>query len=101
MEFKQGITSLQDSIVAFSNSAGGVIVAGVANDGAIVGLPYTPAAEDRVRDEEANTHSPGAVNIAGMSVAGRRVTVIGVERLREGFAQTSNGRVLVHEWLRA
>ena len=43
VEFKQGITSLQDSIVAFSNSAGGIILAGVANDGRIVGLPSPSA----------------------------------------------------------
>ena len=95
LEFKQGITSLQDSIVAFSNSAGGVIAAGVANDGRIVGLPCTPAVEYRIRDEEANTHSPGPIHIAGLAVDGHHVTLIGIERLREGFAQTSSGRVLV------
>lgn len=95
IEFKQGITSLQDSIVGFSNSAAGIILAGVKNDGQIVGLPLTSAAEDRIRDEEANTHSPGTVHIRSLKVDGRPITVIGVERLREGFAQTSNGRVLV------
>lgn len=95
IEFKQGITSLQDSIVAFSNTGGGVIVAGVANDGRVVGLPFTPAAEDRINDEAASTHSPGVIRTAGLSVGEHSVTIIGVERLREGFAQTSSGRVLV------
>lgn len=95
VEFKQGITSLQDSIVAFSNTAGGIILAGVANDGRLVGLPHTSHAEDRIRQEEMNANSAGVIHIAGLSVGGRDITIVAVERLREGFSQTSNGRVLV------
>lgn len=95
VEFKQGLSSLQDSMVAFSNSAGGLILTGVKDDGSIVGLPYTAAIEDKVRDEARRLHSVAPIVVAPLEVDDRQVTVIGVERLREGFAQTSNGRVLV------
>jgi ATP-dependent DNA helicase RecG len=95
IEFKQGLSAIEESVVAFSNTQGGVILAGVRNDGSIVGLPWTPAAEDKIRDAIANAHSPAPVHVQGLDVEDRQVTVIGVSQLREGFAQTSNGRVLV------
>jgi ATP-dependent DNA helicase RecG len=95
VEFKQGVSSLQDSMVAFSNTAGGVILAGVRDDGAIVGLPCTAAVVDKVQDQARNGHAVAPVTAAGLRVGDREITVIGVERLREGFAQTTNGRVLV------
>src|SRR6185312_12195370 len=49
IEFKQGLSSLQDSMVAFSNSGGGLILTGVKDDGSIAGLAYTAAIEDKIR----------------------------------------------------
>lgn len=97
VEFKQGLsaTAIQDSIVAFSNSHGGLIFAGVANDGGIVGLEWTPSVVDQVTDIARAANSPGTVVVRPLIVGGRGITVIGVAPLREGFAQTSSGRVLV------
>jgi ATP-dependent DNA helicase RecG len=95
VEFKQGLSAIQESAVAFSNTLGGVIVAGVRNDGSIQGLRWTPGVEDKVRDQVASAHSLAPIYIRGLEVDERYVTVIGVGQLREGFAQTANGRVLV------
>jgi len=95
VEFKQGLSSLQDSMVAFSNSGGGLILAGVRDDGSIAGLAYTAAIEDKIRDEARRVHAAAPIAIARLDVGDKQVVVIGVERLREGFSQTSNGRVLV------
>jgi ATP-dependent DNA helicase RecG len=95
VEFKQGMSSLQDSMVAFSNSAGGLILVGVRDDGSVTGLAHTAAIEDKIQDEARRVHSAAPIAIAPLRVGDRQITVIGVERLREGFSQTSNGRVLV------
>lgn len=96
VEFKQGLSSLQDSIVAFSNTApGGFILAGVKNDGRIIGLDYSALVEDRVRQAAEEVHSPGPLVIQRLRVADRSVAAIGVAPLTEGFAQTSQGRILV------
>lgn len=95
VEFKQGLSALQDSIVAFSNVGGGVILAGVRNDGAIIGLDCTPQVIDRIRQAVEDVHSPGPVEVRPLRVGTRTLAVIGVGRLMEGFAQTSQGRVLV------
>src|SRR5438034_99889 len=78
LEFKQGLSALQESIVAFSNTLGGVIVTGVANDGRVVGLPYSSAVEDKIRDAARSTHSPASVAVRGLEVDGKQVTIIGV-----------------------
>jgi len=95
VEFKQGLSAIQESVVAFSNTLGGVIIAGVRNDGSIQGLRCTPSVEDKIRDEVASAHSIAPLYVRGLEVGARDITVIGVGQLREGFAQTSNGRVLV------
>lgn len=95
VEFKQGLSAIQESAVAFSNTLGGVIVAGVRNDGSIQGLRWTPSVEDKIRDQVTSAHSLAPIYVRGVEVGANHVTVIGVGQLREGFAQTSNGRVLV------
>lgn len=95
IEFKQGLTGIPDSVVAFSNAQGGIICAGVHDNGTVLGLESTAAVEDRIIDEVRTTNSPGPVVTRGMHVGNKQITVIGVGRLREGFSQASNGRVLV------
>lgn len=97
VEFKQGLstTALQESIVAFSNTQGGLILVGVRNDGRIVGQDCTPAVVDRVTTTAHESHSPGSIAVRALTVDGRAVTAVGVAPLREGFAQTSKGQVLV------
>jgi ATP-dependent DNA helicase RecG len=95
IEFKQGLTGIPDSVVAFSNAHGGIICTGVHNNGTVVGLPFTPAVEDRIIDEVRHTNSPGPVAVRGLRIDDKEITLIGVGRLREGFSQTSSGRVLI------
>jgi ATP-dependent DNA helicase RecG len=95
VEFKQGASSLQDSIVAFSNAAGGIIFVGIENSGRVVGLEFSPRLADRIRQTVGDTHSPGPVAIRSLAIGDKTVAVIGVGPLTEGFAQTSQGRVLV------
>ncbi len=95
MEFKQGVSSIEESVVAFSNTRGGVILAGVTNAGAVTGCELTPALEDKIREALAHAHSIAPLSLRPLDVEGRQVTVIGIGQLREGFAQTGNGRPLV------
>lgn len=95
IEFKQGLSALQDSIVAFSNTRGGFILAGVRNNGSVVGLDYSPQLVDRIQQAAEDVHSPGPLEVRPLNVEDRVVALIGVGGLTEGFAQTSQGRVLV------
>ncbi len=95
IEFKQGLSALQDSIVAFSNTRGGFILAGVRNNGSVVGLEFSPQVVDRIQQAVGDVHSSGPVEVRSLNVGERVVALIGVGRLTEGFAQTSQGRVLV------
>jgi ATP-dependent DNA helicase RecG len=95
VEFKQGLSDLQDSIVAFSNTHGGLILVGVRNNGALVGLDYKPTTEDRIQQAVQEIHSPGIVSVRPLRVGDRKVAVVGVGPLTEGFAQTSQARVLI------
>lgn len=97
VEFKQGLssTAIQESIVAFSNTHGGLILVGIANNGRVVGLEWTPEIVDRVINIARDANSPGTVTVRPLRVGDRGITAIGIAALREGFAQTSSGRVLV------
>ena len=97
VEFKQGLSrsAVQESIVAFSNAHGGLIMVGVRNDGRVVGIEYSPSLEDRVHEAVEQAHSPGPTVVRRLRVGDRGIAVIGVGPLTEGFAQTSQGRVLV------
>jgi ATP-dependent DNA helicase RecG len=95
VEFKQGVSAVPDSAVAFSNSRGGIILIGVTNAGEISGAKLTPAVEDKIREGLEQAYSIAPVAIRSLEVDGRHVTVLGVGQLREGIAQTSSGRVLV------
>lgn len=95
VEFKQGVGSIEDSVVAFSNARGGIILIGVADNATITGCEHTPTIEDKIREAVVNAHSIASLTIRGISVDGRSLTLIGVPPLHEGFAQTRNGRVLV------
>lgn len=97
LEFKRGIGTrpLQESVVAFSNTSGGVVLVGVSDDGQPVGRDLTPGLADDIHRTLRDVHDPGTYELAELSVDGRSVTVISVARRVRGFAQTSDGRVLV------
>lgn len=102
VERKNGLARkpIGEAVVAFSNADGGVILVGVADDGAIVGRELTGDVETQIHEIVANTHNPGRYHIHRLVVGEREITVISVGRRRQGFAQTSDGRVLVRRGAR-
>jgi len=97
VEFKRGVGGrpLQESVVGFSNSSGGVILIGVSDDGEPVGRELTPGLADDIHRVLREVNDPGTYDLGEISVDGRPVTTISVARRVRGFAQTSDGRVLV------
>ena len=97
MERKTGIgtRALQEDVVAFSNSEGGVILIGVDDSGEILGKQLTQGAEESIHQAVAAIRNPGRYDVQALSVDGVPVIVFSIERRIQGFAQTSSGRVLV------
>jgi ATP-dependent DNA helicase RecG len=102
IELKTGLGSdpLQEGMVALSNAAGGVIFVGVQNDGTIVGRKLDQPSEDRIHQAALDARDVGRYHIRPVEVAGKEIIAISVERRVEGFAQTSNGRILVRRGAR-
>ena len=97
VELKTGVGQepLQEAFVAFSNTDGGVIFVGVSNDRVVVGRRLDQGVEDRIHEAALAASDVGRYRISEIDVAGKPVVAIEIERRIEGFAQTSNGRVLV------
>ena len=97
VEFKQGTPTakIADTVAAFSNSDGGVLLLGVKGDGEPVGLTIGPETERKVHGAVRTLYSPGRYDIAELDVDGRAVIVLSVARRHSGVAQTSDGRVLI------
>lgn len=97
VERKGGLGSkpIQEAVVAFSNADGGVILVGVDDRGEIIGKELTQAAAESLHQCIAEIHSPGRYEVAEVVVDGVPIVVVAVSKRTEGFAQTSNGRVLV------
>ena len=94
VEFKRGIGKepLQDTIVAFSNADGGVILIGVEDDGTIAGRSLEPGTEDAIYEIARNVHSPGRYSLHQVEVDGKALVAISIAKREEGFCQASNGR---------
>lgn len=96
LERKEGVGArIQELAVAFSNSRGGVALLGVADDGHVTGMPMTQRVADRIHETIGGARNPGRYTLHPLQVGDRALTVVSFERRVEGFAQTSNGRVLV------
>ncbi|HEY7456694.1 MAG TPA: ATP-binding protein [Solirubrobacterales bacterium] len=97
VERKSGFSSraIQEAVVAFSNSQGGVILVGVDDSGNVLGKPLTQGLEESIHNAVASIRNPGRYGIQEVLVDDVPVTVISVERRIQGFAQTSNGRIVV------
>ncbi len=97
VEFKRGTgrEALQSSAVAFSNSQGGVILIGVEDDGTIAGRSPDSGTLDAIHTALRDAHDLGRYEIASTVIDGTPIVVLAVARREQGFAQTSNGRVLV------
>lgn len=96
VERKSGAgAALQDIVVAFSNTDGGVVLIGVDDGGRVIGRALTPGLEDDIHRVIRETASPGRYTIHELGVGSTTVVVLAVARRIEGFAQTSQGRTLV------
>jgi ATP-dependent DNA helicase RecG len=102
IERKTGISRgpLADSIVAFSNTEGGVILIGVDDAGQVTGRELTQGLEDDIHEVMSNIRDPGRYTLHPLRVDGTAITVLAVAKRSEGFSQTSNGRVLVRRGTR-
>ncbi|MGH2845106.1 MAG: ATP-binding protein [Thermoleophilaceae bacterium] len=95
VEFKSGISSkqLQETVVAFSNARGGVVLVGVGDDGVVRGRALDAGTADAIHQVMRDVHDPGRYELHQLLVDERPVSVVAVARRREGFAQTSGGVV--------
>lgn len=98
-EFKESLVRaarLQDPVVAFANRRGGDIYIGVQNaPRRLVGVSWGEDEEERVQEVARITHPPIELGAEVMEVDGHKVARIRVDRVSQGWVQTSDGRLLV------
>lgn len=96
LEFKEGLSAaVPQSVAAFSNTDGGVILIGVTDRGHVKGVGANGGHEAKVHQFVSDLRDPGRYHLHNLAVADRRVIVVAVAKRVEGFCQTSDGRVLV------
>lgn len=97
IEFKQGVSAdrIAEAVVALSNTAGGIVLIGVRPDGAPVGTAVDGNARSRLHHLLGVVSQPGRYDLTTVAIGSLALLAIVVEPRREGFAQTSDGRVLV------
>jgi ATP-dependent DNA helicase RecG len=102
IEFKTGISrnQIQETVVAFSNSQGGVILVGVADNGEVVGRDLDAGTTDSLHQVMRDIHDPGRYSLHRLSVGGKPIIAISVARRQEGFAQMSSGIVRIRKGTR-
>ncbi len=97
VEFKEGFSQkrITAAVVAFSNTDGGVILIGVDDKARIKGAAPNGKRHKDLHEWIGNLNDPGRYEICDLRVQGKPLVVIAVSRRIEGFAQTSDGRLLV------
>ena len=103
IELKTGTGSkpLQEALVALSNTDGGWIFIGVKDDRQVIGRALDQGTDDEIhRTAAVDTHNVGRYRIREICVGDSPIIAIEVNRREDGFAQTSDGRVLVRRGAR-
>jgi ATP-dependent DNA helicase RecG len=97
LELKTGAGQgpLSAAMVAFSNTDGGTILIGVTDDRRVVGRRLDQGMDDRIHRAALVAHDLGRYSVRELTVGGTTIVAVEVHRREEGFAQTSDGRVLV------
>jgi ATP-dependent DNA helicase RecG len=97
VEFKTGTgsTPLGEAAVALSNTNGGIIFVGVSDNGTVRGRPLDQGVAEQVNEALLSCHDIGRYEVLSVRVGDVDITAIRIAKRSEGFAQTSNGRVLV------
>lgn len=90
-----GRKPIQEAVVAFSNADGGLIMLGVQEDGDVIGKSLDAGLEKDLWEVINEIESPGQVQIGEITVGEVPITIISVEKRRQGVAQTSDGRPLI------
>jgi ATP-dependent DNA helicase RecG len=88
-------TAVQEAMVAFSNTHGGVLLIGVDDAGAVVGREFTSGLLDDIHTALREARDPGRYSVHELRVNDKSVVVLSIARRVEGFSQTSSGRVLI------
>jgi ATP-dependent DNA helicase RecG len=96
-----GQVPLARAITALSNTDGGVVLIGVRDDGSIVGRSLTEGLENAIHQAALTVHDPGRYRIRELRVGDQNVVVVSVAERTQGFAQTSDGQVLVRRGARS
>lgn len=96
VELRTGVSAdkVQDAMVAFSNGEGGLILIGVKDDRTIVGRTLDQGTDDAIHAAARNARDLGRYQVKQVRVDEVPIVAVIVQRRQEGFAQTSNGRVL-------
>ena len=87
IEFKESVSNgdrIQDAVVAFSNSDGGVLIVGVDKAGRVIGIRDTGEIERQVHQIVRNTNNPGRYEVHTLGVEEAKVLVLAVARRQEG-----------------
>lgn len=97
VELKTGTSQdkLQAAFVGLSNGDGGYIFIGVTDHRQVVGRRLDQGTDDKIHEAALAAHDVGRYSISQITVGGKPVIAVQVKRREEGFAQTSDGRVLV------
>ncbi len=97
IEFKQGVSEhkIAEVVTAFSNTGGGTVLVGVDPRGHPVGTNTDGEAEARLHRVVGRVHRPGRYTLRVLDVESVKVLAIEVSRREGGYAQTTDGRVLV------
>jgi ATP-dependent DNA helicase RecG len=95
LEFKRDTSSLDSilkAVIGFANSAGGIILIGVEDNGSIVGLPETAKAQEQVANAIAHRIKPQLLpEFSIVEVQQKSVLVIQVEHIPAPFYLTNKG----------
>lgn len=96
IELKSGASParLQEAMVAMSNGEGGVIFVGVNDQRKVIGKIHDQGTDDKIHEAALSAHDLGRYSIKQITVGDKPVVAITVRRREEGFAQTSDGRLL-------
>ena len=97
VEFKEGLSqkTISETVVAFSNSEGGVLLIGVTDQGEVKGFDLNGHQEGRLHGFISQLHNPGRYEIRRLAIEDHPIVLLVVEKRVEGFSQMSDGRVLV------
>ncbi len=100
IEFKEATPkakTLQEPLVAFANSQGGMVVIGVSETrpSRLIGVEWSQEHEETVQEALRATQPPLTADVATSRVNGKTVAFIQVERPQQGWVHTSNGRLLI------